>query len=139
MRSITPAYAVSPQIAPEDIPAIAAAGIRTLICNRPDIEVPPALRAASMQAAAEAAGLTFVVNPVLPGDFTADNVARQHAALDQAEGPVLAYCQSGTRSTIVWLLLMAGTAPVDELMAKAGRAGYQLDHLRPMIEAASRG
>lgn len=138
IRILTPDYAVSPQIAAEDIPAIAAAGFRTIICNRPDIEVPPAARAAAIGSAAAAAGLAFVVNPLFPGDFTEENVALQRETLAGSAGPVLAYCNSGTRSTIAWLLLSAGTAPADSLLETAARAGYQLSGMRPLLEAASR-
>src|SRR6056297_454993 len=97
IRRLTPAYAVSPQIAPEDLPRIAEAGYRTVICNRPDPEVPPELQAASIRAAAEAAGLAFLVNPVTHGGMTPAMVAAQANAI--AAGPALAYCASGTRST----------------------------------------
>ncbi|MGE4327509.1 MAG: sulfur transferase domain-containing protein, partial [Pseudodonghicola sp.] len=58
-----------------------------------------------------------------------------------ATGPVLGYCRTGTRSTVIWALGQAGTLPVDEILEKASAAGYQLDHLRPALEAlaASRG
>ena len=51
IRAITPTYAVSPQIALEDLPAIKAAGYTTIINNRPDGEIPPHLHHAQMQAA----------------------------------------------------------------------------------------
>ena len=59
LREIAGNYAVSPQITPSDFPALATAGVATVICNRPDGEVPPDLQAAVMQAAAEAAGIAF--------------------------------------------------------------------------------
>ena len=135
IRQITPDYAVSPQIEPTDLPAIAAAGFRVVICNRPDAEVPQELSAAVIGIAAEAAGLGFVVNPVTHQTLNMDMVAAQMAALDAAGGPVLAYCASGTRSTIVWSLGSAGRMPTDEIIAAAARAGYDLFGLRPRLEA----
>ena len=64
IRPITDKYAVSPQIDPADVPAIKAAGYTTVICNRPDDEVPMELQSAVMRIAVEAAGLTFVDIPV---------------------------------------------------------------------------
>ena len=61
----------SGQIAPEDLPAIVAAGIRTVICNRPDEEVPVELQSATLRIATEAAGLVFVDNPVTHADLDA--------------------------------------------------------------------
>jgi uncharacterized protein (TIGR01244 family) len=138
IRAITPDYAVSPQIDPEDMPAIAAAGYRVVIDNRPDAEIPPSHHAARMRAAAEAAGLTFVDNPVVGGQMTMRNVEAQGAAIAEAGGPVLAYCASGTRSSVVWALSQAGARPTDELIGLPARFGYQLEGLRLQIEALAR-
>ncbi len=139
IRPLTPDYAVSPQIAPEDMSAIRAAGFVAVIANRPDAEIPPHLHGARMRAAAEAAGLAFHAIPVTPGGLTAEAVAAQAAAMAGAGGPVLAYCASGNRSSVVWALANAGRRPVEELVGIPARHGYQLDHLRPQLEALARG
>jgi uncharacterized protein (TIGR01244 family) len=94
-----------------------------------------------MQAAAEAAGLQFVFNPVIGGQMTLENVEEQRDAIDASEGPVIAYCASGNRSTVVWALGQAGDLPTDEIVARGEAWGYQLDRLRPQLEAlaAQRG
>jgi uncharacterized protein (TIGR01244 family) len=138
IRALTPDYAVSPQIEPSDLPAIKAAGYVTVIDNRPDGEIPPHLHTPVMKAAAEALGLIFVVNPVIGGQLTMDNVNAQGAAIAASPGPVFAYCASGNRCSIVWALANAGKRPVDELVGLPARFGYQLDHLRPQIEALAR-
>ena len=138
IRSLTDSYAVSPQISLGDLAAIKAAGFTTVIDNRPDGEIPGELHAAAMQAAAEALGLTFVINPVIGGALTLENVVAQKAALESASGPVLAYCASGNRSSVVWALAHAGKRPTDELIAIPARFGYQLEGLRGQIEALAR-
>ncbi len=139
IRQITPAYSVSPQIEPEDIPAIVAAGFVTLIDNRPDAEIPMELSSHVMRAAAEAAGLKFVVLPVTHQTMTADLIAAQMAAVQAAEGPVLAYCASGTRCSIVWSLGHAGKIPTDDIIAATARAGYDLSNIRTRLEALAQG
>ncbi|MFW8634211.1 TIGR01244 family sulfur transferase [Cribrihabitans pelagius] len=136
-RVLTPRYSVSPQISAEDLPAIAAAGYTTVICNRPDEEVPPSHQAEAIRAAAEAAGLHFEVLPLTHQTMTPDNVARQRALAEASEGPVLAYCASGTRSSVVWALGQAREMETDEILAKTAAAGYQLDGLRPALESLS--
>lgn len=136
IRALTPTYAVSPQIAPEDLPAIKAAGYVTVIDNRPDGEIPGHLHTETMRAAAEAAGLHFVANPVIGGAITEENVAEQRAAIQASEGPVFAYCASGNRSSVVWALAHAGTAPADTLIGTAAQFGYNLEWLRPALEQA---
>ena len=135
IRQITPDYAVSPQIAPEHVAELKAAGFTTVICNRPDTEIPAEVRSDRIREAAEAAGLTFVDNPVIGGALTMENVTTQGAAIADATGPVLAYCASGNRSSVVWALSQAGTLPVDDLIALPARFGYQLEGLRGQIEA----
>ncbi len=137
IRPITPDYAVSPQIEPVDLPEIAARGYRTVICNRPDEEVPLELSAEVMRIAAEAAGLRFVTNPVTHTTMTPDRLRLQAEAM--AEGPVLAYCASGTRCSVLWSLLEAGTRSADEILSATARAGYDLSGLRPRLDLLARG
>lgn len=135
IRPITPDYAVSPQIDPSDIPAIAAAGYVCVICNRPDAEIPPSCQAEAVKAAAEAAGLKFVLNPVTHQGLNMDMVHTQREAAQA--GKTLAYCASGTRSSVVWSLGQAGTMPVDDILAAVSAAGYDLGGMRPQLENLS--
>lgn len=134
-RVITPRYSVSPQISAEDLPAIAAAGYKMVICNRPDEEVPPSHQADTIRAAAEAAGLRFEALPLTHQTMTPENVAAQREFYESSEGPVLAYCASGTRSSVVWALGQASEMSVDDILQKTAAAGYQLDGLRPALDS----
>lgn len=133
IRPLTDSYAVSPQIAPEDIAAIAAAGFQTVICNRPDGENPADLHLAALRPALEAAGLSVVENPMAGGGLTMEHIDTQRAAIDNG-GKVLAYCASGNRSSILYALAMAGRAPTDELIQMGARYGYQVPQFRDLIE-----
>jgi len=135
IRQLTPNYAVSPQIAPEDMATLAAEGYRVVINNRPDPEVSADLLSSAMQAAAEAAGLTYIENPVVNGAITMDMVVRQGEAVAQADGPVFAYCRSGTRSAIVWAMSQAGQIPTEALLTAAERGGYDLSGMAGQIDA----
>jgi len=137
IRHLTESYAVSPQITPEDVVALRAAGFTTLICNRPDAEIPAELQAGAVRAAAIAAGLVFVENPVTGGAISDANAADQGAAIAAAKGAVLAYCASGNRSSIVWALSQAGRVATDDLIATAARWGYNLEPYRARIDAAA--
>lgn len=138
IRPLTDLYAVSPQISPADIATLKAQGFTAVIDNRPDAEIPADLHTAGMRTAVEAAGLRFFANPVIGGALTADNVTAQRAAMEAADGPVLAYCASGNRSSVVWALAMAGQMPTDDLIALPERHGYDLEPLRAQIEARAK-
>lgn len=140
IQHITPDYAVSPQIAPEDVAAIKAAGFAAIICNRPDVEAPPGLQAEAVGAAAQAAALGFVVLPITYPTLVMDTARAQAAAVAAAGGPVLAYCATGTRSSIAWLMAQAAAGmPVEEVIAAAAEAGYDLSGHRPRFEDAASG
>ncbi|UXU74549.1 MULTISPECIES: TIGR01244 family sulfur transferase [unclassified Paracoccus (in: a-proteobacteria)] len=137
LRQLTPDLAVSAQIRPEDVPALADAGFRVLINNRPDAEVGEDENDAAMRKAAEDAGLSYFYIPFSPGQVTPDMITAQAEALS-APGPKVAYCRSGNRSTVLWALTRAGQQPIDELMQAAARAGHDIAGIRPLIETLAR-
>lgn len=134
LRQITPELSVSPQILPEDLPALAEQGFRVVINNRPDAEVGDAENGAAMQAAAEAAGMDYRAIPFGPGQISQDMVDAQAEAL-ALPGRKIAYCRSGNRSTVLWALTQAGATPTDSLLQTAAKAGYDLSGIRAMIDA----
>lgn len=134
IREITPRYYVSPQIAAEDLSALKADGFTCVICNRPDEEIPASHHAVKLEQAAKEAGLAFVINPLTHDTMTDDRLALQRASLEGAEGKVLAYCASGTRSTVAWVLGHADCMDADTLLQSAAQGGYHLDALRGRLE-----
>ena len=129
LKRINDDVSVAPQISPDDMPAIKAAGFATVINNRPDGEAFDQPSNAVMKAAAEAAGLTYHFIPLGRDGVSPDLVEEERAALEGSNGPVLAYCRSGTRSTTLWALSQAGKMPAQEIVAQAAHAGYEMSHL----------
>ncbi len=127
IRPVTPDFAVAPQISPDEMADLAAAGFKRIISNRPDAEVPPQLSSATMAAAAAAAGLDYVHVPIV-GMPNAAQVEAVFTALQGADGPVLAYCRSGTRSITAWAIGQArhGEAAPEALIALGRDAGYDV-------------
>jgi uncharacterized protein (TIGR01244 family) len=138
LRELEEGFFVAPQILPEEMATLVEKGFTTVICNRPDPEVPPNLQMSAMRAAAEAAGLVFLENPLTPGMPLEDAAARQGSARAEATGPTLAYCASGTRSAALWALSRAGDMSTDDILTATARAGYALDGLTPQLEALAR-
>jgi uncharacterized protein (TIGR01244 family) len=134
-RKIDDLTFVAPQIAVADVAAAQAQGITLIINNRPDGEEPDAPQGAEIDAAARAVGISYVAIPVTHAGFSQPQVDAMVAALDTADGPVLAYCRSGTRSTLLWALASTkmgeGKAA---LQAKAAAAGYDLSPVEPLID-----
>lgn len=88
-----------------------------------------------IEAAAKDAGIAFVTIPVTHQGMNLEMIEAQKAAMDGSEGPTLAYCASGTRSSIVWALGQAGEMPADDILAATAAAGYELGGMRPQIDA----
>ena len=133
IRKVTDDFAVAPQIDEGDIDAIAAAGYKTIIANRPDgeggIDQP---RMGAIRTKSEAAGLTFVAIP-FSGAPTPEILERFGAALSEAPSPILAYCRTGTRSITAWALAHGGQGMGEEIVDAAAGAGYDLSSLRPLL------
>ncbi len=134
IRPITPRYAVSPQITVEDVPAIAKAGFVKVICNRPNTEVPPDQQSDAIGQAVREAGMEYEVLELTHQTMTPENVALQRDLAESCSGPVLAYCASGTRCSVVWALGQCNRLSTDEILDATGKAGYALDGLRPALE-----
>lgn len=135
-RRLTDTMFAAPQIGLEDVEAAREQGIVLIINNRPDGEEPDAPQGAEIAAAAEAAGIGYAAIPVTHAGFSMPQLDAMIAAIAGADGPVLAYCRSGTRSTLLWSLAQArqGRDP-NELSRIAAGAGYDLSPIRPMLDA----
>lgn len=101
-RKIDDAFSVSEQITPEDVKSIAAAGFRSIVCNRPDDEGPGQPRFSEIAAAARAAGLASAYLPVVSGGIAERDVRRFAELIETLPGPVLGFCRSGARSAALW-------------------------------------
>ena len=60
-------------------------------------------------------------------DEVVDTFAR---LMEDLPKPIVFYCGTGARCTILWTLAAAGRLGVDEALAVANKAGYDLDFLR---------
>ena len=135
IRQITERYSVSPQIAPEDVADLRDRGFALVINNRPDGEAPGQPAGGEIEAAARAVGLAYRAIPVA-GGFSQPQVAAMAEALDSADGPVLAFCRSGTRSTLLWSLAQASKGGDPNAIATAAAAaGYDISSVRAAIGA----
>ncbi len=134
-RPLSDIFFASPQIEIADVEAAKTAGITAIINNRPDGEDPGAPQSEDIAAAAEAAGLSYTSIPIGHSGFSEPQIDQMIAALDETDGPVLAYCRSGTRSTFLWALAQAKSKEDPEaITAAAMKAGYDVSPIRAMLD-----
>ncbi len=135
-RKIDDKTFASPQIGLAEVAYAKALGIGLIINNRPEGESDDQTPGPQIEAAAREAGMSYVAIPVSHAGFSMPQVEAMQQALAQAgDAPVLAYCRSGTRSTLLWALAQArsGLNP-DEIAEKAAGAGYDIAPIRATVD-----
>lgn len=140
-RKLSDDFYASPQVTPGEMSEAAAMGIALVVNNRPDGEAPDQPQGADIEAAARAAGMDYLAIPVGSAGFSEPQVERLQQAMAGASGPVLGFCRSGTRSTLLWSLSRARSGEDPESIADAAAAvGYDVAPVRPAMEMfAARG
>ena len=124
IRKITDDFSVAPQIRMADVAAIAAAGFRAVICNRPDGESPDQARSEDVAAAVTASGMEWRMLPV--GQVSRADGDVFGKLLAELPKPVLAFCRSGTRCTALWSLSEIDKRPVQDILMRTRAAGYDM-------------
>lgn len=139
-RQITETVFASPQIDVDAVREAKAMGIVRIINNRPEGESDDQTPGDDIAAAAASAGIDYVAIPVTHAGFSQGQVDAMMDALDGADGPVLAYCRSGTRSTLLWALARAkaGDDPA-QIASRAAAAGYDVSPIRQLIDMLAAG
>ena len=134
-RKLSDSIFASPQIGLAEVAEAADQGIAVIVNNRPEDESDDQTPGAEIEAAAREKGMDYVAIPVTHAGFSESQVKAMAEALDRADGPVLAYCRSGTRSTLLWSLAQASKgADPDALAAQAAQAGYDLSPVRQLLD-----
>ena len=135
-RRLSETMLASPQIGLADIAEAHARGVTLIVNNRPEGESDDQVPGREIEAAARAAGIDYLAIPVTHAGFSLRQVTALAEALERTSGPVLGYCRSGTRSTLLWALARAslGDDP-DALASAAAEAGYDLASVRPAMDA----
>ncbi len=129
LRKITDDISVSPQIEPGDIPAIVAAGFHSIMCNRPDDEETGQCCYADVAKAAIAAGLKVHWLPIVTSAISPVDISDFRAALEQMPKPLLAYCRTGTRCTMMWSIALFDEMLAQDILEHTSKAGYDMSGL----------
>ena len=126
----------SPQVTVEDLAEAGRLGVKIVINNRPEGESEDQTPGAVIEAAAHAAGMDYRAIPVTMQSLSQADVESMAEALGEAPGPVLAYCRSGTRSTLLWSLAQAARGEDPAAIADAAAAaGYDVSPVRAAMDA----
>ncbi len=130
---------VSGQIGPDDVMQLAQAGVRTLVCNRPDGEGGDQPGFQEVARAAQALDIEFHYLPVVSGKVQDAEAEQFGQLLEAADGLVHAYCRTGMRSTTLWALYEGRRRPVAEIAGAARKAGYDMSGVAARINGQAEG
>jgi len=133
IRKLTDDVSVAAQINFSDVDLIKQGEFRSILCNRPDYEEDQQPLYSEIEEAAKEAGIEIVYQPVNGRNITDDNIDDFEDNLESMEKPVLAYCRTGTRCSVLWALSQAGKMNSDEILKTTASAGYALEGLLPRI------
>ena len=139
VTKLTPNISVAHQLTEQDLEEAVAAGFKTIINNRPDGEASDQPRSEELAATAKHLGLAYHHIPAVSGQISSNQVEAFRTALGGAEKPALAFCRTGLRSATLWALAASDRLSPNEILQTASEAGYNLEALRPQLEAAGSG
>jgi sulfide:quinone oxidoreductase len=126
IKQLTSELSVSSQLAAADMRAVAEAGFRSVICNRPDGEGPDQPLFGEIERSAIDRGLQIRYLPAESGKVTDEQGAAFGVLMAELPKPVLAFCRTGMRSTTMWALSQAGARPLPQIIELSREAGYDL-------------
>jgi uncharacterized protein (TIGR01244 family) len=133
---ITPSFAVAAALEPGDFAGLRDQGVRCVISNRPDNEQSGQLNAPAEASHSWREGMLFRHVPAAKHELFTDEIVDGMAhALQGCEGAIVAHCQSGLRSAILWAAATARTQPVDQVMQALTAAGFDLEMIRDDLDA----
>lgn len=133
LKQVNTEFWVADQITAQDIELIAARGIKTVFCNRPDGEGPDQPNVIEIEQALKPYGIQIQYLPVVSGKVTDEQAEEFKQLYLQAQKPLLAYCRSGTRSITLWALSQVADQTLDQMLLTAKTLGYDLQGVVPRI------
>tara|TARA_Y100000310_G_C20506300_1_gene726583 strand:+ start:261 stop:683 length:423 start_codon:yes stop_codon:yes gene_type:complete len=134
ITELSPQYSVSPQVSTQDIPELKRLGFDVVVNNRPDGESEDQLSSEEIQSAVESAGLRYVYNPINLSQLSSTEVSVQNELI-QSEDKVFAYCRTGTRSSVLWVLALHNDGvSFNQLFAEVAEKGFDLNRCLPAMQ-----
>lgn len=133
LKQLNAEFLVSEQITAQDMTAIAAQGVKTIICNRPDGEGADQPNIIEIQQAAIQHGISVEYLPVTSGQVTDEQAKVFKTIYQNAEKPLLAFCRTGTRSITLWALSQGREQNLEQTLLTAKTFGYDLQGIVPRV------
>ncbi|TBR44744.1 TIGR01244 family phosphatase [Marinomonas agarivorans] len=125
-------YFVLPQITIEGLEELKQQGFDLIINNRPDNEEENQPLSIEIAAAAKSLGLNYVHNPVELSKLSEIEIKQQKAAVNQGQ-KTLAFCRTGTRSSVLWALNNQSNKGIEPLLKELKSKGFDMERCMPAM------
>lgn len=134
LRQLDDKTLVSGQISPADVAELQRQGVTMIVNNRPDHEDEGQPLSGEIEEAAGRAGVEFRFIPITRGIGPADVEAMHDAMRACGDGKLLAFCRTGTRSTLAWAVARAREGvPSGDIERGAASAGVDLSPVAHLL------
>ena len=133
MKRIYKNFYAAHQIQAKDIAQLKQEKFECVLCNRPDNEEQNQPSVEVIKRECLANGIEFLHLPISPGDFNLEVIMETEKVLMTAK-KTLAYCRTGTRSTMLWAFAKTKDLEVDEVLKITDHSGYNFQHLKELLE-----
>ena len=124
---------VADQILPEDLNDLAAQGIKTIFCHRPDGEGADQPNFAEIAQAAKKLKIKTHYLPVVSGKISEADVTAFAQLFKESKQPLLGYCRSGMRAATLWALSQGASLGLAQTLEAGKQAGFDLSGLTQRI------
>ena len=124
---------VADQILPEDLNDLAAQGIKTIFCHRPDGEGADQPNFAEIAQAAKKLKIKTHYLPVVSGKISEADVTAFAQLFKESKQPLLGYCRSGMRAASLWALSQGASLGLAQTLEAGKQAGFDLSGLTQRI------
>jgi len=137
-KQLSNAFIVSSQLHIEDINAVVAYPVKAVICHRPDEELSDwhtnnKPSHSMIEDVLTQHDIAFIYQPI-HHNISIPEALKLDQYMEVLPRPVLAYCTSGMRSTLLWALgqTLKNKQPRARIIAAAETAGYQIGQYLPI-------
>ena len=125
-------YYVLPQISVSDMVKYVEQGFEVIVNNRPDNESEGQPLSSELAEKAQELGVQYIYNPVDLSKLSQTELSQQKNAVSEGK-KVLAFCRTGTRSSVLWVLNNQVDASFDKLVASVSAKGFDLARCLPAM------
>ena len=139
VRKLDDGYWTAGYITPQDVKLAAACGFKSIVNILPQDDTDQHMTHAEARQLVESAGLDYRYMPLYGHQVNNEYIATAYGSMiGELQEPVLTYCRSGTRVTLLWAMIKAGQVDIDDMLDRALDNGYDIEVIKEDLEMMSR-